>query len=102
MKKITLFQAFGELKKVGAVKTYTHKKSGETRNLQNYSVNGHLFSLFGDSQIKFHDELVGRPVILFGRIETKQTDSGFRTSFLCDSLRLNYQEEHDFGEEDVL
>lgn len=71
MKKITLFQSFGSLKKVGDSKPYTKKKTGEESVLQNYSVNGHLFSLFGESQINFHNSLVGKPVILFGRIETK-------------------------------
>lgn len=93
MKKITLFQAFGILKKVGDAKPYTKKSTGEERILQNYSVNGHLFSLFGEGQINFHESLVGKPVILFGRVEAKQTDSGFRTTFLCDSLRLDYSEE---------
>lgn len=92
MKNITTFQAFGILRKVGDLKPYTKKKTQEESFIQNYSVNGHLFSLFGESQINFHDSLVGKPVILFGRIETKQTDSGFRTNFLCDSLRLDYGE----------
>lgn len=95
MKNITVFTAFGVLKKVGDVKPYTKKKTQEESFLQNYSVNGHLFSLFGESQIQYHDSLIGRQVILAGRIETKQTDSGFRTLFLCDSLRLNYSEEGD-------
>lgn len=92
MKEITTFQAFGKLRKVGDLKPYTKKSTQEESVLQSYSVNGHLFSLFGESQINFHDSLVGKPVILFGRIETRQTDSGFRTNFLCDSLRLDYAE----------
>lgn len=92
MKNITVFTAFGVLRKVGDVKPYAKKKTQEESVLQNYSVNGHLFTLFGESQIQYHEPLVGKQVILAGRIETKQTDSGFRTSFLCDSLRLNYAE----------
>lgn len=92
MRKITTFQAFGVLKQVGDLKTYIKKKTGEESVLQNFSVNGHIFSLFGESQINYHSELVGRPVILFGRIETRQTDNGFRTQFLCDSLRLDYSQ----------
>lgn len=92
MKNITVFTSFGVLHKVGDLKTYTKKRTQEENVLQNYSVNGHLFSLFGESQIQYHEPLVGKQVILAGRIETKQTDNGFRTSFLCDSLRLNHVE----------
>lgn len=95
MKNITTFQAFGILKKVGAEKTYTKKRTGEESILQNFSVNGHLFSMFGQSQISYHSKLIGKNVILFGRIECRQTDNGFHTSFLCDSLREDFSESED-------
>ena len=97
MKNITTFQAFGVLRKVGDLKPYTKKSTQEESVLQNYSVNGHLFSLFGESQINYHNGLVGEQVILMGRIECKQTDNGFKTSFLCDSLRRDYSVEIEGG-----
>ena len=97
MKEITTFQAFGTLRKVGDLKPYTKRRTQEESVIQNYSVNGHLFSLFGESQINYHSALVGESVILMGRIETKQTDNGFRTSFLCDSLRRDYSAEIEGG-----
>lgn len=98
MRKITTFQAFGILKQVGEPKPYTKKKSQEESVLQNFSVNGHLFSLFGESQINYHSELIGQPVVLFGRIETRQTDNGFRTQFLCDSLCRDYSQSEEEDE----
>lgn len=94
-KNITVFTAFGKLRKVGELKPYTKKSTQEESFLQNYSVNGHLFSLFGESQINYHEPLVGQQVILFGRIECKQTDNGFKTSFFCDSLRKDYGSENE-------
>lgn len=92
MKSITTFQAFGLLKKVGEPKPYTKKTSGEESLIQNYSVNGLMFSLFGENQINFHESLVGLPVIVFGRIERKEFDGQWKTNFQADSVRKDFSE----------
>lgn len=92
MKSITTFQAFGVLKKVGEPKPYIKKSTQEESLIQNYSVNGLMFSLFGENQIKFHESLVGSPVIVFGRIERKEFDGQWKTNFQADSVKKDYSE----------
>lgn len=92
MKSITTFQAFGILRKVGEPKSYTKKTSGEESLVQNYSINGLMFSLFGENQINFHESLVGSPVIVFGRVEHKEYNGSWKTNFKADSVRKDFSE----------
>lgn len=86
----SLFILEGQLKKVGDVKSYTKKLTGEEDSIQNYSVNGIMFSMFGERQISFFDEMVGQPVVAFGRIELKEYEGNWKKIFHCDSLRKDY------------
>jgi len=95
MKTIALCEIVGTLSLAGDLKSYT-PKSGKNEGvesvLQNYRIGDFQFPLFGQKQIDFHQELVGSPVIAYGRLERKASGDSVRTEVRIDSIRRHYEE----------
>lgn len=90
-KNLVLFTAFGVLVKTGTSKTYTSKKTGEVKTIQDFKVGNLKFSVFGQKQIEFQEKLLDLPVIAFGRLSWRQDSEGnYHQQFQVDSCRRDY------------
>lgn len=91
VKNLVLFAAFGVLVKIGTLKTYTDKKTGEVKTIQDFKVGNLKFSVFGQKQIEFQEKLLDLPVIAFGRLSWRQDNEGnYHQQFQVDSCRRDY------------
>ena len=90
-KNLVLFAAFGVLIKTGTSKTYTDKKTGEVKSIQDFKAGNLKFSVFGQKQIEFQEKLLDLPVIAFGRLSWRQDIEGnYHQQFQVDSCRRDY------------
>ena len=91
VKNLVLFSAFGVLTKAGTSKTYTDKKTGEVKAIQDFKVGNLKSSVFGQKQIEFQEKLLDLPVIAFGRLSWRQDSEGnYHQQFQADSCRRDY------------
>ena len=102
VKNLVLFTAFGVLSKFGQPKSYSDKKTGEEKSIQDYKVGSVKFSVFGDKQIEFQDKLLDFPVVAFGRLTWRQAEDGsYHQQFQVDSCRKDFSAIDDAEHHDV-